>query len=204
MDVVSFKPDVSWVDQREADMQRGINLWVAVTSRWDSRCSFMRKLSEMQGEHEIYVMFAHVFSGRAPVTIRKRGLAILRVCDYLEKAELGQFPMAEITLYRFFCAEKVAGAPASRLMGIMQSMALCRHVLDMRELQPVLDSKRCAGAARQVDPKERKQASPLTVKELLKLHEIVDGDGDLWDAVICWSCFTVQLLPWTLGGPHAK
>ena len=112
MDVVSFKPDVSWVDQREADMQRGINLWVAVTSRWDSRCSFMRKLSEMQGEHEIYVMFAHVFSGRAPVTIRKRGLAILRVCDYLEKAELGQFPMAEITLYRFFCAEKVAGAPA--------------------------------------------------------------------------------------------
>ena len=101
----------------------------------------MEKLAEMEGEHEVFGMFAHVFSGRAPVTIRKRGHAILKVCDHLERSELEQFPMAEITLYRFFCAERAAGAPPSRLMGITQAMAFCRHVLDMRELQPILDSR---------------------------------------------------------------
>ena len=154
----------------------------------------MEKLAEMEGEHEVFGMFAHVFSGRAPVTIRKRGHAILKVCDHLERSELEQFPMAEITLYRFFCAERAAGAPPSRLMGITQAMAFCRHVLDMRELQPILDSKRCSGAAKELDPKERKQASPLAVRGLLKLHAIVDEGDDSWDAIfagaalLCCCC----------------
>ena len=194
MDVVTFKPDIPWPEQRESDLQRGINLWIAVTSRWNLSCTFMERLSEMEGEREVFDMFAHIFSGRAPVTIRKRGHAVLRVCDYLEKSGSELFPMKELTLYRFLCGEKTAGAPASRLMGILQAMAFCRHVLDMQELQPVLDSKRCAGVSKEVNPKERRQASPLTVKELLKLHSIVDEGEDLWDsifagaALLCCYC----------------
>ena len=194
MDVVSFKPDIPWPEQRESDLQRGINLWIAVTSRWNINCSFMERLSEMEGKHEVFDMFAHIFSGRAPVTIRKRGHAILRVCDHLETSNVEQFPMKEITLYKFFCSERAAGAPASRLLGVMQAMAFCRHVLDMPELQPVLDSKRCSGVAKETNPKEKKQASPLTVQELLKLHSIVDEGEDLWDsifagaALLCCYC----------------
>ena len=102
--------------------------------------------------------------------------------------------MTELVMYRYFCSERLAGAPASRLMGVVQSMAFCRHVLDMQELQPVLDSKRCAGAAKELDPKERKQASPLTVQELQKLHAVVDAGEDDWDtifagaALLCCYC----------------
>ena len=67
--------------------------------------------------------------------------------------------MTELNLYRYLCAEKMVGAPSSRLMGVIQPMAFCRHVLDMPETQALLDSKRCAGAAKELDPKERKQAS---------------------------------------------
>ena len=194
MDVVSFKPDVSWQDQRESDLQRGIKLWVAVSSKWNESCSFMVKLSEMRDSSETFDMFAHVFSGRAPVTVRKRGMAILKLCDYLEEQELEQFPMREITLYRFLCSEKSMGAPASRLQGVMQAIAFCRHVLDVHELQDVLNSKRCSGVARESCPKERKQASPLTVKELETLHEVLDNGSDEWDsifagaALLCCYC----------------
>jgi hypothetical protein len=183
MDVVSFKPDIPWQDQREADLQRGIKLWIAVTSRWSDQSTLAVKLGEMRTEEEVFTMFAHVFSGRAPVTIRKRGAAILKVCDYLEQNALELFPMKEITFYRFLCREEAMGAPASRLKGMIQAIAFCRHVLDVVELQCVLDSKRCSGVARESCPKERKQASPLTVCELNKLHVLVDTSSDPWDAV---------------------
>ena len=183
MDVVSFKPDIPWTDQRDSDLQRGIKLWVAVTSKWDDRCSFMSKLAEVRSDEETFDMFAHVFSGRAPVTIRKRGMAILKLCDHLEGNQLEAFPMTEITFYRYLCSESAQGAPPSRLQGLLQAIAFCRHVLDVTELQIILNSKRCSGAARETNVKERKQASPLLVSELLKLHSIVEESTDAWDAV---------------------
>ena len=183
LDVVSFKPDVPWQEQREADLQRGIKLWIAVTSRWHDECSMAHKLREMRTEEEVFNMFAHVFSGRAPVTVRKRGAAVLRICDYLETNMLEAFPMQEITFYRFLCHEASMGAPASRLKGFLQAVAFCKHVLDVGELQCILDSKRCSGVATETCPKERRQASPLTVLELRKLHEVVDDGSDPWSSV---------------------
>ena len=100
-------------------------------------------------------MFAHVFSGRAPVTIRKRGMAILKLCDHLEDNRLEAFPMTEITFYRYLCSESAQGAPHSRLQGLLEAIAFCRHVLDVTELQVILKSKRCSGAARETNLKER-------------------------------------------------
>ena len=194
VDVVSFKPDVPWPEQREADLQRSIKLWFGVTSRWSDKCSLSSKLDEMRDASELYSMFAHVFSGRAPVTIRKRGSAILKICDHLERNSLETFPMQEITFYRFLCDERSRGAPASRLQGFMQAIAFCRHVLDVEELQGILNSKRCSGVSREENPKERKQASPLKVNELVKLHETLENGSDEWDsafagaALLCCYC----------------
>ena len=112
--------------------------------------------------------------------------------------------MTELVMYRYFCSERLAGAPASRLMGVVQSMAFCRHVLDMQELQPVLDSKRCAGAAKELDPKERKQASPLTVQELQKLHAVVDAGEDDWDTIFAGAALLCCYCRGRWGGPHEE
>eukprot|EP00435_Cladocopium_sp_Y103_P010383 s4375_g2.t1 len=183
MDVVSFKQDVPWQEQRDADLQRGLNMWLAITSRWSDECSFTIKLDEMRSEDERVNMFAHLFAGRAPVTVRKRGAAILKLCDYLESERQPPFPISELAFYRFLCSESMQGAPKSRLMGFVQALTFCRHVLDVVELQPVLDSKRCKGAAHDDNPRERRQASPLSVQELVKLHTIVEEATDGWDAL---------------------
>eukprot|EP00435_Cladocopium_sp_Y103_P026886 s4229_g6.t1 len=194
MDVVSFKPDVPWKDQREADLQRSINMWVAVTSKWDEECFLVHKLNEMRNESEQFNMFAHVFSGRAPVTIRKRGTSILKICDHLEEHHPEPFPMRELTFYRFLCSERMTGAPASRLKGFLQAITFCRHVLEVTELQDVLESRRCRGVALEDCPRERKQASPLTVAELKRLHAVIDEGTDQWDtvfagaALLCCYC----------------
>eukprot|EP00435_Cladocopium_sp_Y103_P035983 s1997_g9.t1 len=136
----------------------------------------------------------HMFSLAGPITIRKRGVAILKLCDHLEDHYLEPFPMMELTFYRFLCSERMTGAPPSRLKGFLQAVAFCRHVLDVTELQSILDSKRCSGVAYEDCPKERKQASPLTVAELKKLHSVVDDGADLWDAafagaaLLCCYC----------------
>ena len=75
----------------------------------------------MRNEAEVFDMFAHVFSGRAPVTVRKRGMAILKLCDYLEENNLERFPMKELTCYRFMYLQQSEGAPASRLQGMIQA-----------------------------------------------------------------------------------
>lgn len=184
MDVVSFKPEIPWREQREADLQRSIKLWIGVTCRWYDDCSLMLQLNQMQDGDEQFNMFAHIFSGRAPVTIRNRGNAILKICDYLEKQRLENFPMKELSFYRFLCSERMGGAPPSRLKGYLQAVTFCRHVFDMPELQSVIDSRRCKGAAYEDCPKERKQASPLKVSELLQLHAIVEEGTDVWDSIL--------------------
>lgn len=194
MEVVTFKPDVPWKDQRESDLQRGLNLWMAVTSKWSDSCTFTLKLTEMQNETEQVNMFAHLFAGRAPTTVRKRGAAVLRVCDFLENNHLGEFPMSELVFYRFLCAELSMGAPTSRLRGYLQAITFCRHVMGVVELQPIIDSRRCKGATHEADVRERKQASPLSVQELLKLHAMVEEQTDSWNslfagaALLCCYC----------------
>jgi hypothetical protein len=183
MEVVSFRPDVPWKEQREADLQRGLNLWMALTSKWADSCSFIQKLSEMQNETEQFNMFAHLFAGRAPTTVRKRGAAILKLCDFLDNNRLEAFPMSELVFYRFLCAESSMGAPTSRLRGYLQAITFCRHVMDVVELQPIIDSRRCKGTAHDENVKERKQASPLSVQELLKLHAMVEDPADSWNAL---------------------
>ena len=183
MEVVSFRPDVPWKEQREADLQRGLNLWMAVTSKWSDSCSFIQKLSEMQNETEQFNMFAHLFAGRAPTTVRKRGTAILKVCDFLDTNQLEMFPMSELVFYRFLCAESSMGAPTSRLRGFLQAVTFCRHVMDVVELQPIMNSRRCKGTAHDENVRERKQASPLSVQELLKLHAMVEDPSDSWNAL---------------------
>ena len=183
MEVVTFKPDVPWKDQRESDLQRWLNLWMAVTSKWSDSCSFIQKLSEMQNETEQFNMFAHLFAGRAPTTVRKRGTAVLKVCDFLDANQLESFPMSELVFYRFLCAELSMGAPTSRLRGFLQAVTFCRQVMDVVELQPIMDSRRCKGTAHDENVRERKQASPLSVQELLKLHSMVEDPTDIWNAL---------------------
>ena len=180
--VVKFKPDIAWQEQQDAFLQSALKLWYIAVCRWDEVCAFRIQLHELAMEEEALQMLSDVFAGKSPSTLRKRVLAVMKMCDYAESID-ARFPWSEAVMYSFICHEKRLGAPVSRVKGFMQTIAFCRFVLEVKELQPILESARCKGAAKTKDIKERIQASPLTIQELQRLHSLLYSDADLWDRV---------------------
>ena len=109
-------------------------------------------------EDDALQMLADIFSGKSPSTLRKRALAIMKMCDHADLVDV-KFPWRESDMYAFICHEQHCGAPVSRIKGYMQTVTFCRFVLEVKELQPILESVRCKGASKNKEVKERVQAS---------------------------------------------
>ena len=180
--VVKFKQDIAWQEQQDAFLQSALKLWYIAVCRWDDVCAFRIQLHELSMEDEALQMLSDIFSGKSPSTLRKRVLAVMKMCDHAELNAV-RFPWSESDMYAFICHERQLGAPVSRIKGYMQAITFCRFVLEVKELQPILHSARCKGAAKTKGVKERTQASPLQVSELCRLHTLLHTGQDLWDRV---------------------
>ena len=178
--VVRFKPDVAWKEQTDAALQSSVKLWYLVIQRWKKECSMYIETHEFRWESEALSMLLDIFAARSPYTLRKRALAVMRICDYLEENVLDRFPISERNMYAFLCSERNSGAPASRLKGLMQAITFCRFVLDLTDLEETVNSARCRGTTRQINIAEKNQASPLKVKEVQLLHEVLSKGEDIW------------------------
>eukprot|EP00435_Cladocopium_sp_Y103_P046445 s735_g13.t1 len=183
-DVVKDKPDISWQEQREADLQSTVKFWIALVERWDSDCSLITSILELDDTGRVFTMFAHLFAGRSPVTIKKRGYSIMRVCDFLDRSDKS-FPCSESAFYNFLCHEQTSGAPQSRMKGYMQAINFVQHVMSVHELGPLTVSARCKGACLGEYLRERIQASPLKVTELKRIHNLLYSCDDLWVRMFC-------------------
>ena len=183
-DVVRDKPDIPWQEQRDADLQSSVKLWMALVERWDTGCSLVSSTLELVETSRVFGMFAHLFAGRSPVTVRKRCYSVMRLCDYLDSREL-TFPCSERSFYDFLCTEQLGGAPQSRLKGYMQAINFVRHVMSVPELESLTVSSRCKGACLGDVLRERVQAAPLLVKELKRIHELLYTGEDVWVRMFC-------------------
>lgn len=56
-----------------------------------------------------------------------------------------------------------------------------RHILGLEELQQVVVSRRCLGAASQKLQSCPRQADPFTVLQLKRLHEVLRDSDEVWD-----------------------
>ena len=183
-DVVKYKPDISWQEQRDSNLQRSVKFWMALVDRWDSKCSLCHSIGELGSTSRIFTRFAHLFAGRAPITFLKRAYSVMRVCDYLENV-VEVFPCSECLFYDFLCSEQLSNAPQSRLKGYLQSMNFVRFVMSVEELAGLTTSARCKGACLGVHVQERVQASPLTVGELKRFHQLLLTGDDVWIRMFC-------------------
>ena len=144
-DVVMDKPAIPWQEQREADLQSTVKLWMALVDRWDPECSLSKSMESLHSTARVFTMLAHLFAGRSPVTIRKRAYSIMRLCDYLDEFGL-TFPCTERVFYDFLCCELNRSAPQSRMKGYMQALNFVLHVMSVDELKGITDSSRCKGS----------------------------------------------------------
>ena len=183
-DVVRDKPNISWQEQRDADLQSSVKFWKGLVNRWGPSCSLVAATMELGGTDRIFLMFAHLFSGRSPVTVKKRAYSVMRLCDYLEKHDK-LFPCTEKEFYDFLCAEQLGCAPQSRMKGYMQSMNFVQHVMAVEGLSTLTASARCKGACLGDVLRERLQASPLKVVELRSIHDLLYTCEDVWVQMFC-------------------
>jgi len=111
------------------------------------------------------------------------------LCEQLERVGLS-FPCTEASLYGVLCELRRQGAAASRSKGILEAIAFVRYTMGIVECDALLRGKRCWGAATVDVPLQRNQASPLQVKELEKLHSVLErvltfGQDVLWYGLVC-------------------
>lgn len=174
--VVKVKQDVAWEEQQDAFLQSALKLWYITVCRWDDVCAFRIQLHEITMEDDALQMLSDIFSGKSPSTLRKRALAIMKMCDHADLVDV-KFPWRESDMYAFICHEQHCGAPVSRIKGYLQTVTFCRFVLEVKELQPILRGFQEQGG-------ERTCASiPLKVTELQELHAVLHIGGEIWDRI---------------------
>ena len=183
-DVVKFKTDSTWQEQCESGWQETVKLWLTIVSRWDTRIKVVQDIAEARDEGEAFEILSDIFKGRSHKTLRKRALAINRICNFLSDEFKPLLPCYERDLYIFMKDEQKSGAPVSRLAGYMQAVNFCLHIMGVDELSECANSKRCKGTATQDIPKELRQAAPLKVVDIEKLHNILHADNT-WNAMFC-------------------
>ena len=184
-DVVKMKLAGTWQEQAESGLQQALKLWFTVISRWDGRNKLHQDTMSCETDFVAVEMLGDIFRGRSFVTLKKRAFAINRICDFLYVNFKPKFPCYESDLYEFYRHERQHGAPVSRIHGYNQAINFCVHILGADELQPCAKSKRCLGAAKSDDPKERVQASPLKVVELQTIHDTLHDSDSLWTSYFC-------------------
>ena len=183
--VVKFKPDMSWKEQTDAALQSSIKLWYQLIGRWRCECALYIELHVFRWESDALTMLLDIFASRSSYTLRKRALALMHICDYLDANYKEAFPIRESDMYTFLCTERESGAPASRLKGYMQAVTFCRFVLDVSNLESVINSARCKGTTKPRSVVEKNQASRLKVEEVRLFHATLEGDGEIWHKMFC-------------------
>ena len=174
-------PERSWQEERESLWETGIRRWVALVEQWHVGDSvLLQSLHNKRTFTEKAQILVDVFYNKAPQTLIKRANSLNSLCGALRAVGSG-FPCSEEEFYNFLKTEPNKQAPPSRLKAYFEAVVFARHVLGLDELQQVVVSRRCLGAASQKLQSCPRQAEPFTISQLKKLHEVLRDGEELWD-----------------------
>ena len=179
--IVRSGGEQTWKDKREADFQVALRRWHDVLILLPCRIVVVQQLLHLKTTAERLRMLRDVFWKKAPSTLRKRVHSFLRFTSDLETRRIA-FPGTETDFYAFLDELRVAGAPASRIQSIIQSLLFVQHVVGVQELDPLTSSRRCLGVSGCRNTGPKRQADPFKVSDLVALHGVLaDNSRDIWD-----------------------
>ena len=184
-DVVKHLPVREWQEERESLLQAALKRWLVPVISFFEKTLIWQQISVEGSDVRKLAILADVFSGKAPTTLLKRVRAVGNWRPILEW-EISQPKEPEI--YKLFQSEWENGAPESRLKSYLESIAFCLHTFGMDELREVVQSRRLHGATVAATPANVVQASPLSVSDLQRLHNV------LWGSTSWHSAFAGSVL----------
>ena len=180
---VGHRRDVSWEEKREADFQRSLMKWTSIVLNWPGDWPFCQAIQESETVIQVCEQLSHFFVGKAPATLIKRANSMIFIME--QGHRLGyMFPYTESELYSLLKVLKDTGQTASRLKGIMEALTFCRYVFNIEQLSTLISSKRCYGVISSGPINRASQAAPLRVRDLVKLHDVLESSGEVWDRMM--------------------
>ena len=178
--------DVSWEEKREADFQRSLMKWTSIVLTWPMDWPVCQAFHESETFVQDCEQLGHYFVGKAPATLIKRANSMIFIMEQGHK--LGYiFPYTESDFYSLLKVLKNTGRTASRLKSVMEAVTFCRYVFNIEQLHALTISKRCYGAISSGPVNRAKQAAPLSVRDLVCWHDILETSDDVWDRVMSGS-----------------
>ena len=182
--IVKSSVDLGWKDKREADFQVGLRRWLDALLDLSPDLEVVQQLHSCGSAGNQLRMLRDIFHKKSPQTLLKRVHSFLRLKRYLRDIS-SEFPCSESMLYSFLTAERIGGAPNSRLQSVMEALLFMEYVLGMDSLHMLTTSRRCIGVASKQGFSMRRQASPFRLDELRTLHEVLsDCTENLWDRML--------------------
>ncbi|CAE7717441.1 unnamed protein product [Symbiodinium sp. CCMP2592] len=160
--VVRKSHGISWQDQRDKDHDRAMARWTFVILRWaDLRPDLLICKSLLEC-----------------ATAEERTEVLRGWSDEI-------FPYEEGNVYKHMVAARAGGAKPAQMRALREALIFVRHVFSIEEIEDVISSRRCLGAAsRGARRKARRRADPLTLKNLRLLHSMLgDKSVPAWDRV---------------------
>ena len=191
--------DIDWKDKRESDLQVAIKRWYDIVQSFPPAVGIHNLLDQQPSLAMKLKMIKHLLWNKSPATLVKRANSMSRFVEYLKEQNIA-FPGSESTFYDFLVAQQTKGVKASRLQGVLEAVRFVKHVMDVPELEALIASRRCNGAASVQPQIAIKQADIFTVREILCFHEwAVDSYGDDWDRVMAGTilCCIYSRLRWS-------
>ena len=170
----------SWQEERDSLHDRAIRRWVHLLEAWDGEVKIVSCLSECETFKERAQILVDIFYNKAPSTLMKRCRGLARITNYFVDRGM-TFPCSEDQFYSYLNVERNNNSPPSRLKGIFEALVFSRHVLGVVEFQHLIDSRRCLGACGNDHGRIIKQAIALTVRQVAKLHSILEHGDEEWD-----------------------
>ena len=182
--VVKSSADVSWQDKREADFQVSLRRWLDLLLGLPNTITVVWQLEQCVSTTVQLRMLRDILSRKSPATMRKRVNSFLRFVNFLQTNEIA-FPGAESDFYRFLDGERLAGAPASRIQSVIQSLLFAQHVIGIQQLEQLTSSRRCLGISNFHAGGPKRQADPFRLKDLFAFHAVLMDPGqDLWNRMM--------------------
>ena len=182
---VSRRHDLMWTEKREAELQRALKKWYAIVCNWPDSWACKQEVLACDTSSEGLELLGDYLTGKSPATLVKRANSLIFMQNMLQ--QLGYFwPLSEPDFYRFLKTLKSAGHSTSSLKSLLEAVTFSRYSFHLPELHELTVSRRCLGAVVDELPGKVKQAEPLTVADVKRLHWVLEH-GEVWDKVFSGS-----------------
>ena len=174
---VMHKTDETYLQQQTRTMNNALAKWKFLILL-DPSCSEVGRQLETADDTQIELVLTSVMGVKSPNTVLKRASAMLMY--YRWNAVYGtasMLPLSEPDVWKYVMQQSMTSSSASRSHSLVQALGFARFVMGFDNAIVCASSRRVIGQS-QLQLSEKaptRQARPLTVLEVKRLHAVADG-----------------------------